>query len=136
MSRPERLNQLVITDSEESKSFQNLYEFVNISTYSEAICETIGSMMSIAVSNGRNLQPFNLDKELYIRFNLPPLHKLQNFVKDIARSWREVGDKQFYIKKRRAASRLKLTNISSSLANFRSQQEETSHFPVSLWEKN
>ena len=93
-------------------------------------------MMSIAVSNGRNLQPFNLDKELYIRFNLPPLHKLQNFVKDIARSWREVGDKQFYIKKRRAASRLKLTNISSSLANFRSQQEETSHFPVSLWEKN
>ena len=109
---------------------------MNVRTYSEAICETIGSMMSIAVSNGRNLQPFNLDKELYIRFNLPPLHKLQDFIKDIASSWREVGDKQFYIKKRRATSRLKLTNISSSLANFRSKQEENSHFPVSLWEKN
>ena len=126
---------IIITDSEESRSFQNLYEFVNVRTYSEAICETIGSMMSIAVSNGRNLQPFNLDKELYIRFNLPPLHKLQDFVKFISKSWREIGDKEFYIKKRRATSRLNLTNLSSSLANFRSKQEELSHFPVSLWEK-
>ena len=126
---------IVITGSEESKSFQNLYEFVNIRTYSEAICETIGSMMSIAVSNGRNLQPFNLDKELYIRFNLPPLHKLKDFIKFIAKSWKEIGDKEFYIKKRKATSRLNLTNLSSSLANFRSKQEELSHFPVSLWEK-
>ena len=47
-----------------TKSFQELFEFVNIRTYSEAICETIGSIMAIAVSNGRNLQSYNLDKEL------------------------------------------------------------------------
>ena len=126
---------IIITDSEQSKSFQILYEFVNIRTYSKAICETIASMMSIAVSNGHNLSTFNLDKELYIRFNVPPLLKLQDFVKFISKSWREIGDKEFYIKKRRATSRLNLTNLSSSLANFRSKQEELSHFPVSLWEK-
>ena len=115
---------IVITDSEESKSFQNLYEFVNIRTYSKAIWETIGSMMSIAVSNGHNLSTFNLDKELYIRFNVPPLLKLQDFVKFIAKSCREIGDKEFYIKNRR----LNLTNLSCSLANFRSKQEELSHF--------
>ena len=109
---------IIITDSEQSKSFQILYEFVNIRTYSKAICETIASMMSIAVSNGRNLQPFNLG------FNLPPLHKLQDFVKFIAKSCREIGDKEFYIKNRR----LNLTNFSCSLANFRSKQEELSHF--------
>ena len=124
-----------IVDYDESKSFRNLYEFVNVRTYSEAICETIGSLMSIAVSNGRNLQPFNLDKELYMRFNLPPLHKIQDFVKFVAKSWREVGDKEFYIKKRRATSRLKLSALSSSLLNFRSREEELAHFPVTLWEK-
>ena len=41
-----------IVDYDESKSFRNLYEFVDVMTYSEAICETIGSLMSIAVSNG------------------------------------------------------------------------------------
>lgn len=126
---------IAIVDFDESKSFRNLYEFVNVRTYSEAICETIGSMMSIAVSNGRNLQPFNLDKELYIRFNLPPLDKIQDFVKFVAKSWREIGDKEFYIKKRRVTSRLKLSALSSSLANFRSKEEQLAHFPVSLWEK-
>lgn len=119
----------------ESNSFRDLYEFVNVRTYSEAICETIGSMMSIAVSNGRNLQPFNLDKELYIRFNLPPLHKIQDFVKFVAKSWREIGDKQFFIKKRRATNRLNLSTLSSSLSNFRSAEEAKAHFPVTLWEK-
>ena len=125
-----------IVDFDESKSFRNVYEFVNVRTYSEAICETIGSLMSIAVSNGRNIQPFNLDKELYMRFNLPPLHKIQDFVKFVAKNWREVGDKEFYMKsQRKATSRLKLSVLSSSLSNYRSREEELAHFPVTLWEK-
>ena len=89
-------------------------------------------MMSIAVSNGRNLQPFNLDKEIFIKFNLPPLHKIGNFVKKVAKDWRSRGDKQFFTKKR---SNLKLTELSSSLANFRQKEEEFPHFPVDLWDQ-
>ena len=64
---------------DEDKAFQVIYEFVNIRTYSEAICETIDSMMAISVNNGRNLQPINQGKEVFLRFNLPPMHLLQKF---------------------------------------------------------
>ena len=122
----------IILGIEESNSFRNLYEFNNVRTYSEAMCETIGSMMSIEVPNDRNLQPFNLDKELYIRFNQPRLHKIHDFVKFVARSWREIGNKEFFIKKRRATRRLNLSTLSSSLSNFHSTEEVKAHFPVTL----
>ena len=54
--------------------FTDFYEHLNVHTYSEATCETIGSIMGIAVANGRNLEPANLNKEVFIRFNSPPLH--------------------------------------------------------------
>ena len=113
-----------------TKSFQELYEFINIRTYSEAICETIGSIMAIAVSNGRNLQAYNLDKELYIRFNMPPYHKVQDFISKVADDWRKRGNKQFYVKK--STNKLKMRNISTSLSNFRSLEEKSSHFPLDL----
>ena len=79
----------------EDLAFQQLYEYVNIRTYSEAICETIGSMMAISLSNGRNLSPFNLEKEICLKFNLPPLHILnETFVPEIAKEWREKGGKK------------------------------------------
>ena len=118
---------------EDAKSFQKLYEFVNVRTYSEAICETIRSMMSIAVSNGRNIQPFNLDKEIFIKFNLPLLHKIGNFINKVAKDWKSRGDKKFFSAKR---SDLKLTHLSSSLANLRQKEYESSHFPVDLWDQN
>ena len=43
--------------------FTDFYEHLNVRTYSEAICETIGSIMGIAVANGRNLEPANLNKD-------------------------------------------------------------------------
>ena len=62
--KPENVYQkyFKLFQNDEDKSFQMLYEFINISTYSEAICETIGFMMADSVSNGRNLQPQNLGK--------------------------------------------------------------------------
>ena len=116
-----------------TKSFQELFEFVNIRTYSEAICETIGSIMAIAVSNGRNLQSYNLDKELFIRFNMPPYHKVQDFISAVADDWRKRGNKQFYLKK--SGNKLKMKTLSSSLSNFRSLEEKKSHFPLDLWDK-
>ena len=52
-------------------------------------------MMSIAVSNGRNIMPYNLDKEVCLKFNLPPLHVLnEKFIPEIAKQWREYGKRK------------------------------------------
>ena len=114
--------------NEEDKAFQMLYEFVNIRTYSEAICETIGSMMAISVSNGRNLQPINLRKEVFLRFNLPPIHHLEKFTSELAKQWR-VNKTNMY-RKGKKRSGLKLDEISSTIENYRKRREEKSYTPV------
>ena len=57
--------------------FKDLFEFVQIKVYSEAICENVGSVMNIANGTCRNLHPVNFAKEIYLRVNLPPLHTLK-----------------------------------------------------------
>ena len=49
---------------------------MNISTFIPIARQFVklGSIMGIAVANGRNLEPANLNKEVFIRFNSPPLH--------------------------------------------------------------
>ncbi len=46
---------------------------------SEAICETAKSMMNQHCAKNRFLQPFNI--EMYLKFNLGPLHLIDDFVK-------------------------------------------------------
>ena len=68
-----------------TEAFTDFYEHINIRSYSEAICETIGSIMGISMANGRNLMPVNLHKEVFIRFNLPPSHGLKKtFIPKVA----------------------------------------------------
>ena len=43
------------------------------------------------------------------------------------------GNKQFYVKK--STNKLKIKNMSSSLSNFRSLEEKSSHFPLDLWDE-
>ena len=45
---------------------------------SEAICETAGSMMNQHCGKNRFLQPENFNIEMYLQFNLGPLHLLDN----------------------------------------------------------
>ena len=45
-----------------------------IRSTSEAICETVGSMMAQHGAKNHNLQPKNFNIEMYLRFNLPTLH--------------------------------------------------------------
>ena len=52
------------------------FEFINIKSFSEAYCESEGSMMNILVDKGRNLTPSNFSRELILSFNSPPLHIL------------------------------------------------------------
>ena len=60
---------------DETAVFWDLFEYVNVRTYSEALCETIGSLMQLAFSSGRGLHPPNLNKDICIRYNAPPPHK-------------------------------------------------------------
>ena len=52
--------------------------------------------MGIAQANGRNLTPFNLNKEVFIRFNSPSLHTLvKELIPKVARRFRK-GSKEFF----------------------------------------
>ena len=53
------------------ENFIDLFQFIQVKNYSEAICETVGSVMNIHHGRGRNLHPVNLNKELFLQFNLP-----------------------------------------------------------------
>ena len=46
---------------DETAVFRDLFEYVNVCIYSEALCETIGSLMLLAFSSGRGLHPPNLN---------------------------------------------------------------------------
>ena len=55
-----------------------MFEKIKIKSFSEAIAETVGSIINRAFSSGRNLEPINLSKEICLVYNLPPLHLLKH----------------------------------------------------------
>ena len=112
-------------------NFIELFEFVQIKTYSEAICETIGSMMNIHNGRGRNLHPLNFAKELYLNFNLGPLHLLKkSFIPAIVNE-KFVEEKKKYLRLTTKKYKLKIECCSASIGNFRVKEEKKSHLPVS-----
>lgn len=113
--------------------FIRLYQNINIRSTSEAAAETVGSMMNIHKAKGRNLHPHNYSKELYIAYNLGPLHLLDKFIKEIA-SQRLAANTQYIRKLEGSLFSGKLKSVtSSSIANFRKKQEERSHLPPRIW---
>ena len=68
----------------ESQIFTEFFENIMIRTCSEAMVETVGSIMGIALAKGRNTHPVNFEKEIKLRFNLPPLHLLtEHFIPEL-----------------------------------------------------
>ena len=67
-------------ESAKHSDFQKLWEVLMIRVTSEAIYETAGSMMNQHCGKNRFLQPENFNIEMYLKFNLGPLHLLDNFV--------------------------------------------------------
>ena len=110
----------------ETQMFRDLFEFVQSKTYSEAICESIGSIMNMATSGGRYLNPQNFNKEIFLRYNLPPLHTLTGFIEDILQD--ELANKKEFIRKAdsdpRQARKLNFKSMSSSIGNFRSSERD------------
>lgn len=94
LSRPnDKLEQIYehfcLLSDDDTESFRDFFENINIRTSTEAVCETVGSIMNMQLSKGRNLRPTNLDKEVFCRFNLPPFHTLKkSFIPAISEKWR------------------------------------------------
>jgi len=120
--------------------FIDLFEFVQVKTFSEAICETIGSIMNIHRGRGRNLHPVNFTKEMYLRFNLAPMHVLkQAFIPELVHA-KVVEEKKQYFRKTevtKQASRqsvLKFASVSGTISNFRVKEERRSHLPTGFYQ--
>ena len=58
-------------------------ELVMIREISEAICESIGSMMDTHSTRNCNLGPENFSNEMILRVNLGPLHLMGNLIDEI-----------------------------------------------------
>ena len=83
----------------------------------------------MASGTGRVLYPEYYAMEIYLRFNLPPLHILkQNFIPEMVQSalarkeYPRRGDKI-----ERQQRKLKYASISASIGNFRNREEEKFH---------
>ena len=112
----------------ESGLFIVLFEVVQGKTFSEVICESICSIMNMATSSGQILHPSNFAKEIFLRFNLPPVHTLvHNMVPDLLSH--ELFDKKKEFIRRadsdhRQLRKLNFPSTSASLGNFRRKEEE------------
>ena len=103
---------------------------------SEAMAETVGSMMGAAIARGRNPHPINLSKELCLRFNIPPLHCLNDFIEDIyIQRKKENAEYTCRISSKRP-DKLISSASSAAIHNFREKQASASHLPIDIWGKN
>ena len=116
--------------------FRDMFERIQIKSCSEAVCETVGSIMKIAKGKGRNCLSVNFSKEIKLCYNLPPLHVLsKSFIPEIVKTL--TSHKEFFRKGDKKSqsilSRLKSTSLSASLYNFREEEEKKSKLPVDLF---
>ena len=54
-----------------------------IRSFSEAVSETVGSIMNQHSARNRYLQPLHFSTEIYLRWNLGPLYLLKNLIEDV-----------------------------------------------------
>ena len=122
-------------DSVRNEAFIEMFQFINIKSYTEAYCESVGSLMNILVEKGRNLTSANFSKELQLSFNAPPLHILsEKVIPDIAKELRKSHEFSRKLEQTQEY-KLKYKNLSASLGNLRKQETERAHLPISFFKK-
>ena len=87
----------------------------------------------IIVVKNMFLQPENFHIERNLKFNLGPLHLLENFVKEILAS----DSSQSYLRKEEAKTRRLVTNDlnkSAAMKTIEKRIENKSRFPTSFWQ--
>ena len=128
--------------SKDGIAFCKLFEYIEVKSFSEAICETIGSIMKIARGKGRNLEPTNFHKEIFCRVNLPPLHICRNrivptIVDSILKTPSTGKPRHFYrvldVTSQSLTKKLKDKTLSASLSNYRTLMEKENNLPINLF---
>ena len=111
-------------------------ENIMIRSYSEALAETVGSIMLLAYNRGRNVHPVNFNKEICIRYNLSPFPILmENFLPEIIHDISNVKD--FFRKgdhNNRYVRNYKYSHCSASFGNRKSKNLEKCHVPPSFYD--
>ena len=115
------------SEKKDYEMFIDIFQNIQIRSMSEAICETVGSMMVTHGGKGRYLQPTNFSIEMFLRFNLGPLHHLKPFALKILEK-----RKKEYIKKTDRSNEL-FTDTSTAVQSSRQRQEEKAKLPLQLW---
>ena len=121
----------------EHTTFMKLFEFINIESFSEAYCESVGSMMNMIVDKRRNLADGNFSRELIFAFNSPTLHifaenMLTGIVESIIREksfFRELDSTNFPSYSRK----LNFQALASTIGNFCNLYEKHTHLPISFF---
>jgi len=109
--------------------FRRLFEICMIRTMSEAMAETVGSMMTGHCGKGRHLQPNYFSMELVLRFNLGPLHLLEGLIKDVFESEK----KEYRRKDVRNRFVTSDSNVSAAVQTYRKSAENVSRLPIQFW---
>ena len=112
--------------------FQDLWEIVMIRSVSEAICETIGSMMNQHGGKNRHLDPTYFSMEMVLRVNLGPLHQMGLLVNEILDELKKNGTS--FIRANHVSS--KDLKVSAAVNTFHKVKEEKSRFPAEFWLEN
>ena len=93
--------------------------------------------MALAFSSGRSLHPPNLNKEVFIRYNSPPLHILhKKFIPKVTKRWIDQGMKKFQRKgneDNRQFRKFKYKTLSASIDNQRNKEENKTMLPLHLF---
>ena len=117
------------------QEFTDMFETIQIKSFSEAVCESIGSVMKIAKGKGRNCDPVNFSKEMILSYNLPPLHILsQGFIPKIVK---ELSTQKEYFRRGDSKypsvrNQFKSSMLSASLHNFQKEEEMKSKLPIDI----
>ena len=101
-----------------------------ICSFSEAVCETVGSVMNQHSGRNQHLQPLYFSIELVLRWNLRPMHYLNTFVEEVYNR-----DKKEYLRRTKRVDKVVTKDLtkSAAIASFQERAEENSHLPASLW---
>ena len=100
--------------------FIEFFELVQIRSMSEAMAETVGSIMNINIGSGRQLQPVNFSTEICLRFNLGPLHTLSGLIRDVIKE----HSKDFFRKSLPRGIATKTSVLSAAVMTYRKKEEK------------
>ena len=114
-------------------AFSKLFQNLQIRSVSEAMAETVGSIMVNHTGKSRHLSPYYFDMELFLKFNMGPQHMLENIVEEVF-----VSKEKEYRYKHDSKGKL-VTSFASSdgdhlmgsaIKMFRSNEESKSKLPL------